>query len=100
MKTTVAVIYGGRSGEHEISIRSAKPKKALYIYAMLTIAGWASVVILTCGGAGPCAACVGGTRSGAAQALDLRLDRFSRADQDVRVAAFHPRHAFGRAVRR
>src|SRR5580658_1675873 len=24
MKTTVAVIYGGRSGEHEISIRSAK----------------------------------------------------------------------------
>ena len=24
MKTRVAVIYGGRSGEHEISIRSAK----------------------------------------------------------------------------
>src|SRR5580693_2427372 len=24
MKTTVAVIYGGRSGEHDISIRSAK----------------------------------------------------------------------------
>ncbi|MGO9892854.1 MAG: D-alanine--D-alanine ligase A, partial [Bryobacteraceae bacterium] len=28
MKTTVAVIYGGRSGEHEISIRSAKSIKA------------------------------------------------------------------------
>jgi len=28
MKTTVAVIYGGRSGEHEISVRSAKSIKA------------------------------------------------------------------------
>jgi D-alanine-D-alanine ligase len=28
MKTTVAVIYGGRSGEHEISIRSAKSIRA------------------------------------------------------------------------
>ncbi|HLY20792.1 MAG TPA: D-alanine--D-alanine ligase family protein [Bryobacteraceae bacterium] len=28
MKTTVAVIYGGRSGEHDISVRSAKSIKA------------------------------------------------------------------------
>src|ERR1039457_3670033 len=28
MKTTVAVIYGGRSGEHEVSIRSAKSIRA------------------------------------------------------------------------
>jgi D-alanine-D-alanine ligase-like ATP-grasp enzyme len=27
MKSTVAVIYGGRSGEHEVSVRSAKAIK-------------------------------------------------------------------------